>query len=103
VQWELTIPKLLSGQGYATAMFGKWHLGDSEGRYPNDQGFDEWYGIPNSSDEAMWPQQADFDPSVAHFEYVMEGRKGETSHKLEPSCGEPKACHRVAHEWLLRF
>jgi arylsulfatase A-like enzyme len=83
VQWELTIPKLLSQQGYSTAMFGKWHLGDSEGRYPNDQGFDEWYGIPNSSDEAMWPQQKDFDPSVAHFEYVMEGRKGETSHKLK--------------------
>jgi len=62
VQWELTIPKLLSQQGYSTAMFGKWHLGDSEGRYPNDQGFDEWYGIPNSSDEAMWPQQTDFAP-----------------------------------------
>jgi len=58
VQWEVTIAKLLSQSGYATALYGKWHLGDSEGRYPNDQGFDEWYGIPNSSDESMWPQQA---------------------------------------------
>jgi arylsulfatase A-like enzyme len=83
VQWEVTIAKLLSRQGYATAHYGKWHLGDSEGRYPNDQGFDEWYGIPNSSDESMWAQQKDFDPSVAHLEYLMEGRKREQSRKLK--------------------
>ncbi|MGH8606754.1 MAG: hypothetical protein ACREX9_04860 [Gammaproteobacteria bacterium] len=39
--------------------------------------FYEWYGIPNLSDEAMWAQQPDFDPAVAHLEYVMEGRRGE--------------------------
>jgi arylsulfatase len=83
VQWEITIAKLLSGQGYATALYGKWHLGDSEGRYPNDQGFDEWYGIPNSSDEALWPHDPDFDPVVAHFEYVMEGRRGEQTRKVK--------------------
>ena len=83
VQWEVTIAELLSGMGYATGHFGKWHLGDSEGRYPNDQGFDEWYGIPNSSDESWWPQQKDFDPSVAHLEHLMEGRKGEKSRKLK--------------------
>ncbi|MGH6930971.1 MAG: arylsulfatase [Dongiaceae bacterium] len=82
VQWEVTIAELLSAQGYATGHFGKWHLGDSEGRYPNDQGFDEWYGIPNSSDESWWPQQKDFDPAYGHLEYLMEGRKGETSKKL---------------------
>jgi arylsulfatase A-like enzyme len=83
VQWEVTIAKLLAQQGYATAMYGKWHLGDSEGRYPNDQGFDEWYGIPNSSDEAMWPQQKDFDPKVAKLEHLMEGRKGEPTRMLQ--------------------
>ena len=83
VQWEVTIAELLSQQGYATAHYGKWHLGDSEGRYPNDQGFDEWYGIPNSSDESWWPQQKDFDPAYAHLEYLMQGRKGEKSQKLK--------------------
>ncbi len=82
VQWETTIAELLSAQGYATAMYGKWHLGDSQGRYPNDQGFDEWYGIPNSSDESWWPQQKDFDPAVSHLEHLMEGRKVEESKKL---------------------
>jgi arylsulfatase len=83
VQWEITIAKLLSQRGYATALYGKWHLGDSEGRYPNDQGFDEWYGIPNSSDESLWPHDPDFDPAVAHFQYVMEGRRGEQSRKVK--------------------
>jgi arylsulfatase A-like enzyme len=83
VQWEVTIPKLLSAAGYATALYGKWHLGDSDGRYPSDQGFDEWYGIPNSSDESIWPQDPNFDPKFAHYEYVMEGRHGEQTHKVK--------------------
>lgn len=83
VQWEVTIAELLSARGYATAHYGKWHLGDSEGRLPNDQGFDEWYGIANSSDESWWAQDKDFDPKAAHLAYVMEGRKGEKSRKLK--------------------
>ena len=83
VQWEITLAELLSQQGYATAHYGKWHLGDSPGRYPTDQGFDEWYGIPNSSDESFWPQQADFDPAVARLAHVMEGRRGEKSRDVK--------------------
>jgi len=39
-QWEVTIAELLSDAGYATAAFGKWHLGSDQGRLPNAQGFD---------------------------------------------------------------
>jgi arylsulfatase A-like enzyme len=56
--WEYTIAKLLSDAGYATALYGKWHLGEVEGRLPNDQGFNEWWGVKNSLDEAaytVWP------------------------------------------------
>jgi arylsulfatase A-like enzyme len=53
-QWEVSIAELLSAQGYATGMWGKWHLGSTEERLPTYQGFDEWYGIPRSYDEAMW-------------------------------------------------
>ena len=42
--WEKTMAELFSDAGYATGMFGKWHLGDVKGRYPTDQGFDEFYG-----------------------------------------------------------
>src|SRR5258708_33416034 len=52
-QWEVTIAELLSDAGYATAHFGKWHLASAPGRLPNDQGFDEWYGIPRTTDEVF--------------------------------------------------
>jgi arylsulfatase len=84
-QWEYTLAEMLSDAGYATGMFGKWHLGHTEGRYPTDQGFDEWYGIPNSSDESAWPDDTRFRPGshpFAQAEYLMEGRKGEQPRKL---------------------
>src|SRR5262245_58572354 len=48
-QWEVTIAEALKSVGYATALFGKWHIGGTNwqnGRAPTNQGFDEWYGIP---------------------------------------------------------
>ena len=79
-QWEYTMAEMLSDAGYATGMFGKWHLGHTDGRYPTDQGFDEWYGIPNSSDESAWPDDTRYRPEshpFAHAEHIMQGRKGE--------------------------
>jgi arylsulfatase len=52
--WEYTSGNLFSDAGYATGMFGKWHLGKVEDRIPTAQGFDEWWGISESSDEAGW-------------------------------------------------
>jgi len=81
-QWEVTIAEVLSNAGYATAHFGKWHLGSENGRLPNDQGFDEWYGIPRTTDEAFWPSQPGFKESGGTPEHIMEGRKGEKSREV---------------------
>ena len=81
-QWEVTIAKLLSGVGYATGHFGKWHLGSVDGRLPNAQGFDEWYGIPRTTDEAFWPSEPAAKAAGADFEHIMEGRKGERSREI---------------------
>ncbi len=81
-QWEVTIAELLSGAGYATACLGKWHLGSSDGRLPNDQGFDEWYGIPRTTDEAFWPSEPQAKLAGAEYEQIMEGRKGEKSRNV---------------------
>ena len=56
--WEYTIAKLLSDAGYATALYGKWHVGAVEGRLPTNQGFDEWWGYKDSADEAGWTSYA---------------------------------------------
>ncbi|MEX2580736.1 MAG: sulfatase [Verrucomicrobiales bacterium] len=47
---EITIAEVLREAGYATACFGKWHLGDQPGFLPTDQGFDTYFGIPYSND-----------------------------------------------------
>jgi len=78
-RWEVTLAETLSDAGYATAAFGKWHLGSSQGRLPNDQGFDEWYGIPRTTDEAFWPSTPAAKAVGVPFVHVMEGRKGEKS------------------------
>src|SRR5262249_14856588 len=89
-QWEITIAELLSARGYATGMWGKWHLGSIEDRFPTHQGFDEWYGIPRSYTEALWPTlnetnsvlpavgaKQGWNADVVALEPIYEARKGE--------------------------
>ena len=79
-QWEITMAEALSEAGYATALNGKWHLGSQPGRHPNDQGFDQWYGIPRTTDESMWPRSPGWSETIMPPEPIFEGRKGEQSH-----------------------
>jgi len=81
-RWEVTLAELLSDAGYATGHFGKWHLGSNEGRLPTDQGFDEWYGIARTTDEAFWPSSLGFEDSNIEPEHILEGRKGNESRAL---------------------
>lgn len=94
-QWEVTIAQALSRRGYATGMWGKWHLGSTEGRLPHRRGFDEWYGIPRTYDEALWPAQVQggglwpalgskqgWNPQIAPLEPIYDARKGEDAKKV---------------------
>jgi len=47
---EVTIAEGLKSKGYATAVFGKWHLGHHREFLPLQHGFDEYYGLPYSND-----------------------------------------------------
>ena len=93
--WEVTIAKLLSGQGYATGIWGKWHLGSTQERFPTHFGFDEWHGIPRTYDEAMWPSlnqatgmwpsvgnKQGWNASIVHPEHIYEARKGEKARQV---------------------
>jgi arylsulfatase len=83
VRWERTLGDIFSDAGYATAIVGKWHIGDSPGRWPTDHGFDEWYGIPRSYDESLWPSDPWYDPKRDPVTRVLEGRKGQPLRELE--------------------
>lgn len=92
--WEVTIAEALKSIGYATGMFGKWHVGGDDWigrREPSHQGFDEWYGIPGTSHVAQYSTFDDWD--AEHFPdrirygnetpYIWEGRAGETARKVK--------------------
>lgn len=49
---ERLLPQVLKTRGYATGLFGKWHLGASPQFLPTRHGFDEYAGIPYSNDMA---------------------------------------------------
>ena len=51
---EITLGELFKSRDYSTAYFGKWHLGSERHSLPHNQGFDQWYGIPNTTDETFY-------------------------------------------------
>ena len=83
--WETTIAEGLKSVGYATALFGKWHLGGDrpEGRRePSHQGFDQFYGIPRTSNEAGTTiAQGQTAPGTS---FIWEGKAGEPSRNVKP-------------------
>ncbi len=84
--WEETIAEALKSLGYATGLFGKWHVGGDEWegrREPTDQGFDEWYGIPGSSQTAQFTTFEEFDPATMETPHIWEGRAGERSRRVK--------------------
>jgi arylsulfatase A-like enzyme len=75
-QWEVTIAEMLAPLGYTSGVFGKWHLGDNEERLPTKQGFDEWYAIPLSSNEAERS-------TTGEAAYIWEGTTAAPSRKVK--------------------
>jgi len=78
-RWEVLLPELLKAQGYRTAHYGKWHLGEIQSRLPTARGFDEWYGLPRTLNEAYFTATVGFDPAIGPMPYLMEGKAGEDS------------------------
>lgn len=58
---EVTLGEIAKQRDYATACFGKWHLGHHPQFLPMQNGFDEYFGLPYSND--MWPHH----PGVRHL------------------------------------
>ena len=67
---ETTIAEIVKQRDYATAIFGKWHLGHHKQFLPVHHGFDEYFGLPYSND--MWP----YHPGFAHLPQAERKRRG---------------------------
>lgn len=59
---EMTLAELVKQKDYATAIYGKWHLGDKPEFLPLQHGFDDYYGLPYSND--MWPHHPESKPGT---------------------------------------
>ena len=91
---EVTIAEILSDAGYATAMYGKWHLGEGEETWPHNQGFDEaLFGLYNA---APWAWNTEGNTSFWNDKHTpefftryklhgaMDAKKGEKASEIAP-------------------
>lgn len=69
---ETTLGEVFKSRGYATAAFGKWHLGHHPQFLPTRHGFDEYFGLPYSND--MWPKHPELKNGFPDLP-LIEGEK----------------------------
>ncbi|SIN70020.1 sulfatase-like hydrolase/transferase [Algoriphagus halophilus] len=109
---EVSLPKLLSDNGYYTLLTGKWHVGEAEGMRPHDVGFDEYYGyypaqkeITQGIDPRRFPDLVLNEELIKAFEtirpanHLTHGFKDGTTNELEEikSLGDMgRADHKLA-------
>jgi arylsulfatase A-like enzyme len=96
-----TMGELFKGVGYATAIFGKWHLGGAPQSLPTAHGFDEFYGIPPdiSWDASTYPQtmalthsiNAPLDELVKTGPQIVEAKGGEPLRTVKPFTEDVRA------------
>ena len=87
---EITMAEMLRDAGYATAMFGKWHLGAQPHSQPQNKGFDEFYGIPpgDTWDAFLMIGQArqtkSLDIPLDKGPHIVEAKRGEALKAVKP-------------------
>jgi arylsulfatase A-like enzyme len=96
-----TMGELFKGAGYATAIFGKWHLGGAPQSLPMAHGFDEFYGIPPdiSWDSATYVDTIELTHSIpappdallAKGPQIVEGMAGGPLRTVKPFTPEVRA------------
>ena len=91
---EITMAEMLRNAGYATAIFGKWHLGAETYSQPQNMGFDEFYGIPPGDTWdafLMIPQgrqTKSLDVPLDKGPYIVEAKGGEPLTPVKPYTAE---------------
>jgi arylsulfatase len=96
-----TMGEMFKGVGYATAIFGKWHLGSEPQSLPTAHGFDEFYGIPPDLtwDSSTYVEGMDLTHSIAappgallaSGPQIVEGIAGGSLRAVKPFTTEVRA------------
>lgn len=88
---EVTIGEALKGNGYTTAIFGKWHLGHHRQFLPLQNGFDEYYGIPYSNDMqgVAYLRGNDVDSLKVNQKYITKTYTNEAVRFIEKNKDKP--------------
>src|SRR5260370_34904947 len=96
-----TMGQMFKGVGYATAIFGKWHLGGEPQSLPTAHGFDEFYGIPPniSWDSCTYvdslvlthSSEASMEALLAKGPQISEGKANEPLRAAKPFTPEVRA------------
>lgn len=81
---DVTLAQLLKAQGYATAQFGKSHLGDRNEFLPTVHGFDEFYGFLYHLNMMEMPEQPEFPKDPAFV-----GRPRNVIHSVASAADDP--------------
>ena len=85
---EITMAEVMKSVGYDTGYFGKWHLGTEAKSLPHNQGFDTFYGIPNTTDETLYiPTSTETEaplPDGFSEPSIIRGRAGGDIERVKP-------------------
>jgi uncharacterized sulfatase len=98
---EILLPEALKAAGYATAMVGKWHLGDEAPSLPNDLGFDHYFGVLHSNDMAplpLWRDRAVAEPHPVDQRFLTPRYTDEAVAWIERHAQQPFFLH-FAHNF----
>lgn len=103
---EATSAELLRAAGYRTGLIGKWHLGDQPGHLPNDNGFDDFYGVLYSNDVpkfAVWRNDQVVIPTPVEQSSLTQAYTREALQFIQENADQPfflYLSHTAVHEPL---
>jgi arylsulfatase A-like enzyme len=69
---KITIADTLKKAGYATAMFGKWHLGNQPGHLPGTRGFDEFIEASGKHFDFATTPQTDYSEGTYLADFLTD-------------------------------